>query len=174
MDQQSLYNFTSQTIQTYNTDRNIPESNVTAIADLLLDCADKDGRHGYVRKSEAIIRHINPDIALGDEGSDRRPDKVVLQRSAVLEGEIIRVIHLEDERKVIIVECKSDHDFNPRAVDQIRAYMTLADFPHGLLLSQRRATLFSQGDDEQGIRQTHHIDNIEQHVQELADLLRDL
>lgn len=177
MDIEQLYNITSDTINDYNTGAIIPESNVTAIADLLLDCGEKDGRHGYVRKSEALVRHLNPDVAFGDEGNGRKPDKAVHQRyhvdQRVVVGEIIRIERLHGERKVLIVECKSDHDFNQGAIEQIRAYMTLAEFPHGLLLSQRRASFYRR-DIDGAITLTLSLNNISQHVREIAAIIRNM
>ncbi|KAJ1644744.1 hypothetical protein IWQ61_010385, partial [Dispira simplex] len=91
------------------------------------------------------------------------------------DGELIRVAHVEDDREVLIVVCKSDQDYTGRAMDQIRAYMNFAELPAGLLLSQRRAFFFFQGkDDEEGIQCGLEFCSISQHVPEIADIIREL
>ncbi|KAJ1646114.1 hypothetical protein IWQ61_010237 [Dispira simplex] len=175
MDRQRLYETTVRTIQAHDTGRAVPESLVTSIADMLLNCGDKNAYHGYERRSEAIVRHVNPRMIPGGEGHARRPDMVIFQREVFWDNELIHVFRVGDERKVLIVECKSDHDCNRRAMDQIRDYMDLCEFPAGLLLSQRRAFFFFQGnDDEEGIQPGPIFSDISQHVPEIADIIREL
>ncbi|KAJ1655612.1 hypothetical protein IWQ61_004672 [Dispira simplex] len=73
MDQRQLNAFTTRTIQAYDTGRTVPQADVTAIAILLLDCADKDSRHGYIRESETIYRPIKPHISLDNEANAQCP-----------------------------------------------------------------------------------------------------
>ncbi|KAJ1962714.1 hypothetical protein IWQ62_003442, partial [Dispira parvispora] len=158
----------------YDTGRTVHEANVNAIATLLLDCGDKDGRHGYSRKGEAIIRNINPDIDPDAYGSSLRPDIAVFQGSILNSGERIHVFRDGDERRVLIVECKSDHMYNRSAENQLRAYMNFAEFPAGLLLSQRRASFFFQDMEDGWIHRGPEFSNISQHVLEIADIIREL
>ncbi|KAJ1652745.1 hypothetical protein IWQ61_006984, partial [Dispira simplex] len=120
-------------------------ADVTAIAILLLDCADKDSRRGYVRESETIYRPIKPRISLDNEANVQCPDKTKFYKPPYRDGELIRAVHAEDNREVLIVACKSDQDCTGKAMDQIRTYMNFTEFPAGLLLSQRRAFYFFFG-----------------------------
>ncbi|KAJ1948411.1 hypothetical protein IWQ62_006893 [Dispira parvispora] len=174
MDQRELYAFTAHAIQDYDTDRMVSECIVTGIANLLLDCADKDGRHGYLRKCETIFRPIKPHTSQ-DEAEALCAYKADYYRAPFRDGELLRVIHAEEEREVLIVSCKSDHECTGRSVDQIRAYMNFAEFPAGLLLSQRRAFFFFQGkDDKEGIQPGPEFSDISNHVPEIADIIRGL
>ncbi|KAJ1962713.1 hypothetical protein IWQ62_003441 [Dispira parvispora] len=175
MDQHQLYAFTTRKIQAYDTDRTVPQALVTAIANLFFDCAGKDGRHGYVCKSQSLFRTIRPKIVLDNKGILDHPDKAEFQKKVCREGELLRVAHAEDERKVLVVICKSDHDCTGRAMEQICAYMTVGEFPAGLLLSQRRAFFFFQEkNDDEGIQPGPEFSDISKHVPEIADIIRDL
>ncbi|KAJ1968184.1 hypothetical protein IWQ62_001395 [Dispira parvispora] len=176
MDQQlqRVYLNTACMIQSVDTSRSVPESDVTAIAHLLLECGDKDGHHGYFRRSEAIIRTINPGVVPGDYGSSLRPDIAVTQRMVYNGDQLIYVFHDGDESHVLIVECKSDHDYNRHAMTQLRAYMRYSQFLAGLLLSQRRASFFFQDVNGEWIQPGPEFSDISQHVPEIADIIRAL
>ncbi|KAJ1968183.1 hypothetical protein IWQ62_001394 [Dispira parvispora] len=175
MDQQELYTFTTHVIQEYDTDRAVPEPLVTAIAQLFLDCGDKDGRHGFLRKSETIYRPNKLNVSPEEEAKIQLPYKTDFYKAPFRDGELIRVARAEDDREVLIVTCKSDHDYNGRAMDQLRAHMTISNFPVGLLLSQRRAFFFFQGkNDDEGIQPGPEFSDISKHVPEIADIIRDL
>ncbi|KAJ1968185.1 hypothetical protein IWQ62_001396 [Dispira parvispora] len=175
MDQHELYALTTRTIQAYDTDRAVPHSDVSAIANMLFDCAGKDSRHGYVRKSETIFWPTSPKVVLGKNGIVELPIKAKFQKSLYRDGELLRVVHAKDKRDVLIVICKSDSDCNGGAMEHICATITISNFPVGLLLSQRRAFFFFQGkNDDEGIQPGPEFSDISKHVPEIADIIRDL
>lgn len=174
MDLDQLYEITSETISDYDIGLKVPESNVAAIANLLLDCGEKGGRYGYVHKSEALVRYSNHLLGMDGEGSGKKSRKSVVQGyEEIINGGLIRVERIRGGRKVLVVEFKSDHDFNPGSSEQLRAYMMLAEFPNGLLLSQRRATFYKRNINR-SITQTHVFVNISHHVRDIADIIREM
>ncbi|KAJ1659697.1 hypothetical protein IWQ61_001283 [Dispira simplex] len=175
MDQRYAYGFIAREIQHYDTGRIVPESNVTAIAQILLDCAGKNMLNGYVRLNEAIVRHLNTSISRDDEGNNRRPDMVVYQREVIVNGELLHVYQDGGGRKVLVIECKSDHNFNDGAEEQICDYMDLTDFPVGLLLSQRRASFFFRANDDwERIQRGPEFSDISQCVPQIVEIIEDL
>ncbi|KAJ1650025.1 hypothetical protein IWQ61_009060 [Dispira simplex] len=174
MDQRYLYGFTARTIQRFDTGRMVPDSDVTAIVHMFLDCADKNTRHGYVRLIGPNYRSMNPHVGRGDEDNNQRLDKVKFDE-AYRDCLFYNIFHADEKRNALVVSCKSDHDCTPRAIDQLCAYMNLADFPAGLLLSQRRAFFFFRGKDgKEGIQRGPEFSDISQHVPQIADIIRSL
>ncbi|KAJ1650026.1 hypothetical protein IWQ61_009061 [Dispira simplex] len=175
MDQQYAYGFIAREIKHYDAGRIVPVSDVTAIAHMFLECADKDGRHGYVRSTEPIYRPITSHVGRGDEDNNQHPDKAKFDKEPYRDCLFFHVVHADDKRNALVVSCKSDHDCTPRAIDQICAYLNLADFPAGLLLSQRRAFFFFRGKDgKEGIQRGPEFSDISQHVPQIADIIRSL
>ncbi|KAJ1963550.1 hypothetical protein IWQ62_003178 [Dispira parvispora] len=172
---QRLYWITTSEIQACNMGRAVPDFRVANIAHMLLDCAGKDIDHEYTRGHETICRPIQLHITKDAEANEQCPYKAEPCKESNRDGVLYRVARIGDDKEVLIVSCKSDHECTGKAMDQLRAYMNFAECPAGLLLSQRRAFFFFQGkDDDEGIQPGPQFSDISKHVPEIADIIRGL
>jgi hypothetical protein len=110
------------------------ESNVTAIANAILDLAGKTFSRGYIVKNECIMKSIRCDT-IGIY-RDKKTDKVVFkERSRPMRGQIN-----PNEEPLLLIECKhyssKDAGFLDTDRNQLRQYMFAAEFPNGILLSE--------------------------------------
>ena len=138
----NIISLTKQQIQQYQAlGTNGYETNTTAIANCILELSEKTWRNGYIVRDECILKAI--DITVISIVRLKRADKTVHEITE--KGNRNSVV--SNEKPVLVIECKHHNniqdDFSDDDIHQLFGYMTAANFPVGVLLSEFKIRFYS-------------------------------
>lgn len=164
-------------IEICNKDKNLYETDVTGIANAILELAGKTFINGYVIKGEATLGSMGPSIP--HSLSLTKPDIAVFSdtRDTVILEVVIESTN-QIEKPVLVIECKTNKRAETITIDccekQLAKYMIAGEFPKGLILSEKIAFFYDL--DSRGILpiSDQQYDNLYNDVENVINFVRDI